>query len=249
MDKYSYDVIFNGKSAKAAGLIFQSPLEISAPEPEVTTVTVPGRNGDLHIYDGSFKNRTAYLRGCMYDPDGVKGAFTDLNEWLFANQGYCTLETSDDPDTYMMARVVNGSDVIARANVMAPINIKFDCKPQRYLNSGNEAVKVQASTVTLFNPTVFVSKPLLKIYFSISSGNGYISWNGSEIKVSTQKAANSGGYIFYDAELDHAYYGGLYFDNVVTYTNPIELTSGDNKVFLKSGDVTSVEIIPRWWAL
>ena len=70
------------------GIRLQGALEIAAPEPNMTAVTVPGRNGDLHYYDGSYKNRPAGVGAYVYRPEDVKDAFGEIHEWLFGAVGY-----------------------------------------------------------------------------------------------------------------------------------------------------------------
>lgn len=253
----NYDVILNGVSGADMGLLFPSPLELSAPEPRVTTESVPGRNGDVHIFDGSYKNRTAYLRGCLYE-GFVKGAFDVFNEWLFAKPGYLRLETADDPGHFMMARVANGSSVLTRANKVAPVDVKFDCKPQRFLVSGENSsnvYKTDPNPTLLLNITKYASKPLLKINYTVTTGNGQILFensNGSQtIYVSTLKLANYGQSIYYDSEIDTVYNnygGGTSYDDVFRYSADIVLTPGENLIAV-AGDIDSVEITPRWWVL
>lgn len=253
----NYDVIFNGVSGADAGLLFPSPLELSAPEPRVATESVPGRNGDVHIFDGSYKNRTAYLRGCLYE-GYVKGAFDVFNEWLFAKQGYLRLETADDPGHFMMARVANGSSVLTRANKVAPVDVKFDCKPQRFLTNGetvSTVYKADANPTLLNNYTKYYSKPLIKINYTVSTGTGQILIDREDgmitVQVATLKLANFGTTVYYDAEIDTTYNdygGGTSYDDVISYDKDIELAPGANNIAV-AGDIDSIEITPRWWVL
>ncbi len=258
MDKYN--VILDGVSGADMGLLFPSPLELSAPEPRVITESVPGRNGDVHIFDGSYKNRTAYLRGCLYQ-GYVKSAFDVFNEWLFAKPGYLRLETPDEEGKFLMARVSNGSSVLSRANKVAPIEIKFDCKPQRFLVSGEKSGTVLNSDTDaslFYNPTKYPAKPLIKINYTVRSGSGHIfidSEDGHEtvntINVSTLKLANYGTSVYYDAEIDvmyNDYGGGTSYDGVIAYDRDIVLAPGNNYIVL-DGDIDSIEITPRWWVL
>lgn len=258
MDKY--DIILDGVSGADMGLLFPSPLELSAPEPRVITESVPGRNGDVHIFDGSYKNRTAYLRGCLYQ-GFVNEAFDVFNEWLFAKPGYLRLETPAEEGKFLMARVVNGSNVLNRANKVAPVEIKFDCKPQRFLKVGEISRTVyntDLGTNPFYNITKYSSKPLIKINYTTRTGAGYIYIdNGNDyetvntVKVDTLKLANYGSSVFYDAEIDvlyNDYRGGTYYDGIISYDRDVILSPGDNHIVL-DGDIDSVEITPRWWVL
>lgn len=258
MDKY--DIILDGVSGAEMGLLFPSPLELSAPEPRVITKSVPGRSGDVHIFDGSYKNRTAYLRGCLYQ-GFVNSAFDVFNEWLFAKPGYLRLETPAEEGKFLMARVANGSTVLSRANKIAPVEIKFDCKPQRFLKTGEISQTVSKSDLgaALFhNVTKYSSKPLMKINYTVKTGKGYIHIDNGDgyetvntVSVSTLKLANYGTSVFYDSEIDvvyNDYNGGTSYDGVISYDRDVILSPGDNRIVL-DGDIDSVEITPRWWVL
>ena len=49
-------VTFNGKSTEELGLIVQFIPSYTFPEREYQTVNIPGRNGDLVLDKGSFRN-------------------------------------------------------------------------------------------------------------------------------------------------------------------------------------------------
>ena len=44
------------------GLRLQGPVSFSAPQAKVDTLSVPGRNGDIHFFDGSYANISGSAR-------------------------------------------------------------------------------------------------------------------------------------------------------------------------------------------
>lgn len=245
-----YNLWLDGVSAEDVGIMFLSPLELDAPKPRVKAEPIPGRNGDLHIFDGSFENRGATVEGCLYREDLVKEGFGELNAWLFGSFGYRRLVTDDDPEHFMMARIVNGGDVAAKARKVAPFKLRFDCKPQRFLLSGETAIVISSGEeAEFYSPSAFPAKPLIRIYYTVSSsassGNIYI--NGRTIYVSTLQVANYPS-VTYDAEIENTYTVSRSWENVVNGAEGLELVSGLNTVSF-DGSITKIEIIPRWWEL
>jgi phage-related protein len=81
-----------------------------------------------------------------------------------SKKGYRRLETSDDPDHYWLARVENSPQIAMRLRTLAPFNIGFDCKPQRFLKSGENPV-VFTESGSLFNQYGQIALPLIVVHF------------------------------------------------------------------------------------
>lgn len=234
-----YEIWLDGVSNKEAGVVMQGAVEISPAVPRVESVGIPGRNGDLHFWDGSYENRTATVGAYVYKDDFVKSAFGRVNKWLMNSASYRKLVTDDDRDHYMMARVTNSAEVAARIRRLAPFEIEFDCKPQRFLTIGDESIIID-SNKTIENPTIFASKPLYKIN---GSGAGVLTIGAYTLNIS-----EIDGYLYYDAETQTAYKGTVNKNNTIYAPNGLLFEGGEQPINF-SGGITSVEIIPRWWEL
>ena len=249
-DKYTIN--FDGVSSEEAGVIFLSPLKLSAPVPRIKKFSVPGRNGDIYVYDGSFENRTATVQACLYSDELVKSKFAKLNEWLFSSFGYKRLVTADDPEHYLLARVVNGPEIVTKATNVAPFTIKFDCKPQRFLKDSFDLNVL--SQLEFVSKTSFDSKPLLEISYSVSSGSGSIILNGIQMTIDTVRLTAEGApsVIYYDTETERTYSinNGLMVEyvDVISGAKDIVVKPGTNLAMLK-GDISSAKITPRGWNL
>ena len=97
-----------------------------------------------------------------------------------------------------------------------------------------------ASPAELENPTLFESKPLIRVY-----GNGALNINDIYITV----ANNPYTYIDIDCELMDCYYGSNNANQYVSFstTDYVTLRSGTN-YFSYSG-FTSVQVTPRWFEI
>lgn len=248
-----YTIHLDGISSEKAGILIFSPLKLSAPVPRVKKFTVPGRNGDVYISDGSFENRTATVQACLYEGREnfyVKSKIAYLNEWLFSSTGYRKLVTADDPLHYLMARVANGPEIAAKATNEATFTIKFDCKPQRYLNDRD----IDVRTSIIFNSnTSFPTKPLLKIVYS-SGSSGRFTLNGVTMTVDIIRliSLNAPSTIYYDVETEQTYSIGpegavTEYVDVISGASNIAVIPGENNASLSGLD--SVTITPRGWNL
>lgn len=248
----NYDVTIDGVSGKSIGLDFAFPFELNGPKPRVTKERIPGRNGDILICDGTYENREGYLPGCMYRNSNIKSGFNALNKWLFDKPGYRKLITSDDPTHYLMARVANGADVRARADKVAPFEIKFDCKPQRFLKSGDATSSTTSGGLVFNNPTGFDARPLIRIEYEVTGQTTYITINDDiRINISLLKMANFGTMMYFDTDIDtvyNDYNGGTCYDDVVSYNAPVVLKPGENRIQF-FGDIKKITVTPRWWEL
>lgn len=242
MRDYDYEIWLDDVSNKDVGITLQGAVEISAATPRIETVEIPGRNGDLHFWDGSFENRTASVDAFVYSPDFVKHRFGEVNQWLLGNFGYRKLVTNDDREHFLMARVGNGADIVARMNKLAPFTINFDCRPERFLTIGEERIEVYNKGTIVRNPTAFTSKPLYKIY-TRSSSTASVSVGANTLTFQPMTI----DFVFYDAETRSMFDSDG--DNLNMYASgDLPFECGEQAVTFNDS-VSTVEIIPRWWEL
>jgi phage-related protein len=117
-------------------------------------------------------------------------------------------------------------------------DLTFNCKPQRFLKSGEESIPYKNHTGTiLLNETGQIAKPLLRVY-----GTGSFRINESRLTIS---AANV--YTDIDCELMDAYKGSDNRNQYVSGTFP-ELLPGENRIYTESL-LDFLYITPRWWVL
>lgn len=232
----------DGIDARTVGIRLQKPITFSEPVPIVESENVPGRNGSL-IYDyESFNNRTGKAI-CYCLNNNVEMQIRAVNQFLFSSSGYRRLETSDDPNHFWLARISSSARIEFRKGKLAPFEIVFDCKPQRFLKSGELAVDFSKSDdgYVFYNQTGFDAKPLINVY-----GNGA---GTLEIGKYTVEIGDSGvSPVTLDCDTQNAY---STYENLNKYVNAPEfpiLVPGENEISF-SGLISSVRIIPRWWEL
>lgn len=210
------------------------------PERAQTTTEIPGRNGALLYVDGNFKNyEQEYEIFVSAEKQGLVRAARAVAEWLEAPAGYQRLEDSYEPDVYRMAFYEGGQDIESVLNRFGRATIAFNCKPQRFLKSG-EVAKSFTAAGTLTNMTRFDALPLITVY---GSGAGTLTVNGNTVSIS-----DIDEYVVLDSELMDAYKGAENKNSTVTALEFPILTAGENAISF-TGGVASVDIVPRWWTI
>lgn len=231
---------YDGHVSSEYGVYVGETSSFQTPEREITDVVIPGRNGSL-TRDGKRFNNNVITYQCYIVEDALEG-FATLQELLLSSASYRKLEDSIDPDFFRKARVHAGSDfdIISSMHEQGTFQIEFDCLPQRFYKTGETAVEV-TSTGTLVNPSKFTALPLIRIY-----GNGTVNVGDVQITV----AEHADPYIDVDCDVRNCFYGSTNKNSFVTLTDHRypELKAGNTGVSI-SGDITKVEITPRWWTV
>ena len=206
--------------------------------PDVERTQIPGRNGDLLLSNHRYQNvEITYHVGIKRDFDRN---YTSFMNFLLKEPGYHRLEDSYHGEYYRMAVLDKEvSPKLGFQNFSGTFDLTFSCMPQQYLKSG-ERLQVLTGSGTVFNPTMYAAKPLLRIY-----GKGMLTVGDEQVTVTENDS-----FIDLDCELEDA------FRDTVNLNSCIELAGGDfpslapgsTSITFGSG-ITKVELIPRWWCL
>ena len=228
----------DGIDAASAGIHLQKPIVFSEAVPNIESKTIPGRNGALIFDTGSYKNRIGSA-SCFCLQEDVEAAVSSAGRFLMGGHGYRRLETSDDPDHYWMARVKNSPQIEMRLRVIAPFEIEFDCKPQRFLKSGENKTSFTASG-SISNQYGQTALPLIALY---GNGTGKLTIGSCIVEVK-----NLDRVLYLDSDTQNAYNdNGNQNMNVNAPSFPT-LPDGETQIAF-SGGINRVEIVPRWWEL
>lgn len=223
----------DGKSSADFNTFLASSTMFDAAERDVETVEIPGRNGNIIYDNGRYKNFAASVY--CYIPKGMQTYVRALRNWLLGKSGYCRYEDSIHPDEYRLARYTGGFELEEYDRIGATVTLSFDCKPQRFLKSG-ETAKSYASGAVIYNPTACDALPLI-----VCTGNGTITLGDVTMTIS-----GNDGEIYIDCDTQNAYLGTENKNGMITADFP-KLSPGDNALSYEG--VTDVRITPRWWTV
>lgn len=267
---------YDGVDSSDFGVFISGEGVFDAPARRGEMISIPGRNGSLFMDEGVFENITveypAFI-GTGYE-ELFRTKLGNLRSALSSRGNYKRLTDTYHPDEFRLGVFREGLEVdpqyITRAG---GFTMKFDCKPQRFLRSGEEPVVFRGNG-SITNPTLFSSFPMLKV-----TGNGTIAIgeNGEYRFV----VSNNPGTITIDSEVMEAYFPagelypwtdengdqleeelgiGLELRNGTEYpTNMLGSIEFHNSIMPRidpgeqpvrmSSSIVELEIVPRWWRL
>lgn len=234
---------FNGVSAADLGLVVERYPNQNAPGKKLTSVSIPGRNGVLHYWDGSFQNYTQRYQ-CWFKSAPIDGAAHRIKQWLLSAPAGARLEDTYDDSVFRHATFHGPMDVENALNRFGRCTIEFDCAPQSYLKSGESAM---LNAALINNPTPFASAPLIVVTGSIS---GLLKVGDLSITVMFPDMEKHTLYIDCDIEECYEIIDGVevYNNTFVSFNTPPRLLPGTNKLEL-SGGLGSMLVYPRWWTV
>lgn len=228
----------DGKSSKDFGVYISGLNTFGAAERDQTKVEVVGRNGDLTIDNGRYRNVSVVYPAFIYD--GFKENVAAFRNFLLSKKSYTRLEDTYHPDEYRLAKFSGSFNAEVVANLVAgEFDLTFDCYPQRFLKKG-ELESEFTSSGAILNDTDQTALPLVRVY-----GDGSVTINGTTITIS-----GSDSYTDIDCDLQEAYKDTLNVskNNTITLNDGkfFDLESGENVI---SFTASKVVIKPRWWIL
>lgn len=234
--------IIGNKTSKELNSVIQKRPKITKPRRKISLKPVPGRSGDLIVDEESYENGlfelTAFVESSSQDEQEINqtkiGLAFDTGDYqsfvpYWDNKYEYQVVTISGPEFY-------GTRAFAFSD---PYDVELSYKPFKKLRNVNNISLSVAGTVT--NPLKYNSLPYIKI-----TGIGDIT-----LKVNTKEIVlkNVVEYIELDSDIEECYKlksGVLTNENSKMYSldYPV-LKSGVNTISW-TGNVTNVEIEPRW---
>lgn len=224
----------------------------NAPEEDVELIEIPGRNGDLLIRHNRFRNIEVKYPAFTFDrtPEGYADKIREIRNALKSQSGYQRLQDTYHPDEFRMATftaaIETDDTTILRAG---SFEILFNCKPQRFLLSGEKEIELTndsgaSKSWTITNPSRFPSKPLIKV-------TGYGTMQIGEHQVVISGTGSQVLYIDCDVMDCYQIVSGVKTsknNKISTGSGYPELAGGDNQIQVPS-TITNLVITPRWWVI
>ena len=228
-----------GKCSNEIGVVVERYPNQNGPERRLEVIQIPGRNGDLIIDSGVYNNYAqSYEVYFNASKNRTPKQSRMVREWLQTATGYQRLEDSYDPEFYRLAYFSGPAEIENIMNQYGRMTISFMCKPQRGRKDGETPLLLTASQ-TIYNE-LFPALPLIKIN-GTGAGNLYVGGYTVEILSLDE-------YVMLDSDTQNAYKGTLNKNSTISAPEFPVLQSGDNVVDW-DGNITSIEITPRWWTV
>ena len=235
MERKNQTLTFGDINFSDYGCFYDGSQFWRKPEKVADYYSVPGRNGDLIISENRYSNVERPIR--CYINGNWQQNYVALVDALSAIDGYARLETTEEPDVYMMASLTSEiQPSMWEFNERGTFTLNFNFKPQKWLKSGENRIEIDPSR-TIVNPTSFDAYPLIEV-----EGTGSITINSSVLTLSTNTSTT-----IIDCELQDAYEGSINRNGDLTIVGGFPVLT-DTNVISMAGFQTCY-IYPRWWRL
>lgn len=250
------EMTFNGISTVDKGVVIQTPPVYEFPERDYEIYHIEGRSGDLTIDKGSYKNvkRTYYLAAIVASGKTFVETAQEIVNWLTSIKGYARLEDTYEPLYYRKALFRQGGGLGNLFDEATKINVSFECKPQRYLKTGEteQIISTENSWIELNeNLTNQIALPEITVEgpagLTIEFGVGPDDLN---VEVKSELIINFSGEGIIDSELQDCYNSTQFLNSDLSLTNGFpKLYPGKNWIRVTNGLITTLKVKPNWWTL
>ncbi len=224
-------VIINNQNTKTLGFALVGRPSIPSANKRYESTEVEGRDGSLTRFLGYEDLKFSLNFNILFQTD-IKQKLREI-KGVFATAG--TLSFDDAPNFYYKIKQAQISETESVIKASGVFSVEFIAEPYEYETSatGNYSVK----SFTIANKTTTTALPVIKIY---GTGTVVLNINGRGITITGLTSD-----ITIDSDLQEAYSGLT--TNMNSNMNgefPI-LKTGNNTITI-TGNVTKVEINPKW---
>lgn len=158
---------FNEIPSLEYNLVIESKSILNAPEPDLQSYQIPGRDGNLYIsnnrWNGVQVSYDTFLR--VHNQDDIQAYLASVKNWLLAQPGeYLRLEDTYDLEHYRLGTYVTRLEVENSWRWCTRQTVQFECLPYRYLRTGDIST-ISSQPITVYNPTGFNALPEITLYF------------------------------------------------------------------------------------
>lgn len=162
-------IIYNGISTADYDITVEQPPSYLGAKRDQEFKHIPGRNGDLIFDKGGYNNvNREYNIAIGSEVKDFSLLSKLVSRWAYSSNGYARLEDSYEPDYFRLAAFDSELNLENVLNHMGRGTIQFNCKPQRFLKSGEVPLVFEGNLLgqKILNPTTQESKPLFEFEFN-----------------------------------------------------------------------------------
>lgn len=228
---------FKGIESTDFGVIVENPPALQIAQPRTETQKVIGSAKLLHYTEGdtALEPVTLSLECALVRPDDT--AVEDVCAWL---RGGGELVVPGDEGHYYKAWVKNQIDMskVLRRRADRRFTVQFEREGFRYLNPPSKNLNIEDSGTWIANPGTAPSEPLIKV-----TGSGDVALT---IGDNTLTIYDMTDWAQIDCEAQIVYRRRTNLGARVVRTGEWITIPADGAMLSWTGNVTEVEITPRW---
>lgn len=228
-----YDIIIDNVFATQFDLHIVDRVNIPVSQKEIETISIAGRNGtltkELGFLDRSitvnfnFKTRNRN--------DNMSKRIRNITSLLLNAK---KISFTDDKEVYYKVKAVSVSDIERTLRMLGSFSVAFTVDPFAYYSPNSKILLTSHSKI--YNIGTYESEPYIKVF---GSGNVTLNINNKEL---TLKDVNE--YIEIDSELKETLKDNVSKNDKKVGEYP-KFLIGENTISW-SGNITKIEIEPRW---
>ena len=249
LDSY---IKWNNTRSDSLGLIIKKEPNFNKPKRRYQSYSQEAKNGDFVLMDNAWENVIQEYQ-LFIDMNQVNVSLAEechlIANWLHSTDDYAELTDSYDTTHYRMAYMVDEIKIENHLNEFATATVRFNCRPEYYLNSGKTATDYTTFPISITNPTQYDSYPLIKIT-KTSSGDVGLKFNNSQTIVTGDGKST----VYIDCDKRSVSTSSAGTSNFIKFTASNifpKLKAGSNSITITEGSdlITKITITPRWWEL
>lgn len=161
--------VFNGVKSSDMGIKIISKNVYSGPKADVSSISIPGRNGELLNKNNRYGN-VSLSYSCYLPAKSIQDLAdktTRIKNWLFQDSGeYHELYDDYDANFVRLASFSNNLDVSDQVRRIGIFTVSFTSLPERYEKDSLNLKEYDSKTAVVLNEYTLEAKPYFKIYGS-----------------------------------------------------------------------------------
>lgn len=231
---------YKGKKSSDFFLTIEGNVSFGSASYDLSLKEVPGVDGDLAVSNQRIKGLDKIFPCRLRLPPNkkIEEVITDISNWLKTDISWDDLFFSADPQFIYRALYYEEYNVERIVSFYGKTALKFRIKPYKYFKDSLSPIEVTNGQY-LTNKGTRPSKPLLRIE---GTGDITIKFGSNQIRL---KGVDQGIIVDLQAQVVTSLDGSRpAYDKVYTYPFP-DFPVGRHRVTW-TGDVTKVELTPRW---
>lgn len=229
---------FNKQTTDDFHLVLQPEISFISAKRNEEAKKIEGVDGELFIGDATFSNAEQTYT-FFYNGNNLEKDAPVISAWLNEDNQWHELEFSGQPDRVFLAKYTEQLTVQRTLKYYGKVLLTFTVKPYAFLKTGLQPTIIGSS---ITNPTNRNARPRLKI-----TGTGNITVQIGSERLTLQNV--DGGIIvdsLYTTVTNLSETKPLW-NKVTSYPLPV-IRPGRQSIYT-TGNVTKIEIIPRWEVL
>lgn len=251
---------YNGIDSLSEDVYILNKQSYNKPQKDLSIISVPGRDGSLIIDNGGYNNVSLTLGLRMVAPqvsnDKVTSfnyAYSRISKWLKPTAEYLIYTDSYDPDYYRRAAVNSAISLTQKHYDIADFSVTFECKPYRYRWDGDEVITLDSSianSFTITNPESYSALPIIKVFTDVEYDSQAERLHSFILNGSQYTIKQINGNCTIDSEMMNVYKGLANKNRDYQQSSFPKLVQGANTfAFVSGGNVSKIQITPRWRAI